>query len=623
MYEIKKGILHKDGKPVFALGQSYYPSFHPAKYPVPPEGDRIGEMRKDLAMMAQMGFNHVRFAAIGENTVQEDGSVQVNTPFVDAMVREAEKNEISSSVRLQGYAMNLRGHENVLMVDSQGNEQNPNRWFDFIRTTLHHPGMMEDNQMATTALAKHFAELPGVVAYQIYNEPHFPGPGLFDYHPLAIEAYRKYLVETGRMSAQEAETYEPPRTRKEQNPEMWAKWRMFSRDSLSRFLNESARAAKEGANKATFTCCTECQVGPCVPFRGIDMFGAAQDMDVMGYTCYVPAQGVDYYEMCLAMDLSACVARQQGKEAWCIELDSRTYIPTNIFNQNTYACVGSGVKGIVYYQWRGDAPSPATPIPNGCGLLNYDGTKTANYDNAAKMVRLLNDLSDTLVSAKRLHQGIGLLISDYAAFYADALENDQHTLSNTVHNSCISNLHTIYTDLRKYGLNVTITDSVGLQNNMEDFRILFVPKREYLLPEEDAVVRAFVEQGGIAYEMTTRIRHIQGIGMTGYNLYGKPHAVYEQFPQLEDICHLHNLTPVARSSSPFVQMQILEGEACKILCLANISCPNRPESTVVKLNIPATEAVFYTSHNEPTGIPIVNGQIHLENIADGGFLIVR
>lgn len=623
MYNIKNGILHKNGKPVFALGQSYYPSFHPAKYPVPPEGDRIGEMKKDLSMMAQMGFNHVRFAAIGEHAIQADGSIRVDTPFVDTMVREAANNDISVSVRLQGYAMNLRGHDGVLMVDSQGNEQNPNRWFDFIRTTLYHPGMMEDNQMATTALAAHFGQFPGVVAYQIYNEPHYPGPGWFDYHPMTIAAYRRYLVETGEMTEEAAESYEPPRSRKEQTPEMWAKWRLFSRDSLSIFLNESARAAKDGAEQATFTCCTECQAGPCTAFRGIDVFGASKDMDVLGYTCYVPAQGEDYFEMCFAMDLSACAARQQGKEAWCIELDSRTYIPQHIFNQNTYACVGSGVKGIVYYQWRGDAPSPATPIPNGCGLLNYDGTKTANFENAANMVRLLNHLSDTLVSTKRLHQGIGLLLSDYAALYADAVENDQHTLSTTVHNSCIRNMHTIYRDLRKQGLAVTITDVQGLKSNMDDFRILFVPKREYLLPEEDAAVRAFVDKGGVAYEMTTRTRHIQGIGLTGYNLYGKAHAIYEQFPTVEDLCVLHDLTPVACSSSPFVPMQVLEGEDHKVLCLTNISCPNRPESTTVQLNFPAKEAVYFNSHSAPVAVHIENGCVHLKDIVDGGFLVVK
>ena len=91
MYRLKKGILFKNEKKIFGLGESYYPSFHPCKFPVKPKDDRMGEMVKDLSGMAEAGFNHVRFAALGEvaynaetKTVSYDGS------FVDAMTREAE-----------------------------------------------------------------------------------------------------------------------------------------------------------------------------------------------------------------------------------------------------------------------------------------------------------------------------------------------------------------------------------------------------------------------------------------------------------------------------------------------------------------------------------------------------
>ena len=48
MYNMKNGVLHKEGKPVFCIGLSYYPSYHERKIPVPESGDRIGEMKKDL-----------------------------------------------------------------------------------------------------------------------------------------------------------------------------------------------------------------------------------------------------------------------------------------------------------------------------------------------------------------------------------------------------------------------------------------------------------------------------------------------------------------------------------------------------------------------------------------------
>ena len=83
MYRVNNSILEKDGKKVYAIGQSYYPSFHEAKYPVPPHGDRIGEMKKDLKEMAEMGFNHVRFAAIGLTKLDENGKLIIDTPLID------------------------------------------------------------------------------------------------------------------------------------------------------------------------------------------------------------------------------------------------------------------------------------------------------------------------------------------------------------------------------------------------------------------------------------------------------------------------------------------------------------------------------------------------------------
>ena len=39
MYELKNGILYKNGKATMCLGLSYYPSYHPLKFPVKPEDD--------------------------------------------------------------------------------------------------------------------------------------------------------------------------------------------------------------------------------------------------------------------------------------------------------------------------------------------------------------------------------------------------------------------------------------------------------------------------------------------------------------------------------------------------------------------------------------------------------
>ena len=171
MYEMKNGLLHIDGEPVIGLGAAYYPSFHEGKYPVPPEGDRIGEMKTDLAHMKRIGLHIVRTAALGDVRLMEDSSVAVSTPLIDAICTEAQRLGLGVSVRLQGYAMNLHGHTGYAMRNHR-DEEMVFDWAAFLRSSLFHPGMMADNAEATAAVARHFAQLPAVVAYQIYNEPH-------------------------------------------------------------------------------------------------------------------------------------------------------------------------------------------------------------------------------------------------------------------------------------------------------------------------------------------------------------------------------------------------------------------------------------------------------------------
>ena len=44
MYSMKNGILYQDGKAVFCVGLSYYPSYHEKKVPVPETCDRVAIM---------------------------------------------------------------------------------------------------------------------------------------------------------------------------------------------------------------------------------------------------------------------------------------------------------------------------------------------------------------------------------------------------------------------------------------------------------------------------------------------------------------------------------------------------------------------------------------------------
>lgn len=108
MYSMKNGILYRNENPVFCVGLSYYPSYHERKVPVPENGDRVKEMKKDLQAMKDAGFNLVRMAAIGSVGI-ENNDICIHTEFIDSILEEADKIGIATMVRLQGYSMNLSG----------------------------------------------------------------------------------------------------------------------------------------------------------------------------------------------------------------------------------------------------------------------------------------------------------------------------------------------------------------------------------------------------------------------------------------------------------------------------------------------------------------------------------
>ena len=149
MYKIKNGLLEKDGEPIYCVGVSYYASYHERKVPVPPEGDRLGEMKKDFKGMADTGFNLVRFAALGDMSYDENGEIVYKGELTDTLIKEAEKAGIATMIRLQGYTSNPSGNTDCLMVDSEGKEMNTDTWLNFIQNSLHHKGILKDNENCT------------------------------------------------------------------------------------------------------------------------------------------------------------------------------------------------------------------------------------------------------------------------------------------------------------------------------------------------------------------------------------------------------------------------------------------------------------------------------------------
>ena len=617
MYELKNGVLYQDGKPIIAMGQSYYPSFHEAKYPAPPSGDRVGLMKKDIRLMREVGFQFLRVAAIGQVRLEND-QVVVDTPFVDEMLKEAHQAGMATSVRLQGYVMNLRGYTDYLMRN-QNDEPMRLDWSAFMQSSLYHAGILQDNKDATQALARHFQTIPGVLSYQIYNEPHYPYNGLFDYHPATLAAYQAWRRDRGLPPE------DPPRRRPTENesPEPWIQWRLFNMHAMSKFLNDSAAAAKEAApDKETYTCITSAPINSGVMDAGINYFDNGEGMDQVGITSYLHQEGADYYNAALQYAMTESAAALNGKHAWDIEIDARTHMPARKGPEETYNLLGAGFKGIVYYEWRGDYADEKTPLPDNCGFIFNDGRKTEHYDRSVAMVRFVNRYSSLFAAAEKMRTGVAMLYSEYAIASADAFKSPEGE------NEFILQMKQMYRELRRSQIPADFVCARHLKENVLGVKYLFIPcKRTSLSEEEQAQIDAFEAAGGQAYFLNPKS------GMGGSVPYGwwrwnveRLNGTTSEFRsrlELEDVLEQCGIVPPVHVSSRHLQAGLLRGENYTLAVFNNIDPAHRNVAgAAVTLQTPCSRARFVSIDQDVT-LPCENGVILLPEVVEGGVLILE
>ncbi len=602
MYQQKNGILYKDGEPRIMLGTSYYPSFHKSKYPVPPDGDRLGEMVKDVHAMQAFGLNQVRLAALGELSLGEDGRVLYDGSFIDRTVAEIAEVGMTSSLRLQGYVTNLRGNRDYLMINHLG-EPMEGHWAAFMTASLFHEGINRDTDDATAALASHFAAMPGVLSLQTYNEPHYPFNGVFDYHPDTIRAYRAWCAEEGLPVA------DPPRRRPlpGEDDGDWITWRLFSMRAMGDYLTNAARLAKTVSGLEGYTCATSNLLTPTVMDGGVSYFDLAEGMDVLGITTYVHVEGADYYAATYIYDLAESAAATFGRHAWTVEADARVNMPGRKCREYVYAILGAGHKGINFYEWRGDYPGEGTPRPDNCGILHNDGRHACHYDDTREMVAFVNRHSSLFAAAERHREGLGILWSAHALAKADAARGEGH-------NAAVDESVFAYREARRLGFSVDFARAEDLSRNPLGIRVLLIPHRlEMLSPGELREIAAFVQSGGRVYHKRNNVC-FSGYTVGGYWEFGREvkeiaTSHFASNYEIADIAEENGLAPFAVCDMPSVHAATLEGEGYYIVTLVNSSAVQAPAENVrLKLRGSFRRAEWLTSEGtEPCRME--NGEI--------------
>ncbi len=572
MYKLKNGILYQNDKKVFGIGSHYYPSYHPLKVPVKESGDREGEAKRDLRLMKDAYINIVRTAAIGKVVEDGDGAT-VSFPMGDIIARECDKNDLALIVRLNGYDNTLKKRENSLMIDDNG-EPIKDCWNYFVRNCLSNDEVTFDNKKITRFGGAHFNLYPCVVGYQIYNEPAYPNLGFFDYNEHSVKAYRKWLVNKGVTTEEESSSVIPPTRRptyaEDKTP--WINWRLFHLEKLNDYLNEiAAEAKKSGDDKEVLTCMTVCPVQQGSSIRGADYFRNAEGMDIVGITVYLSPKGPTYFEHSRVLDYAESAAASQGKHLWVVECDGKINLSPHDYEVNIYSIIGSGAKGIMPYQWRGDIVVDGAPEPDGFGMLYNDGRPTEKYQSFVKMNKLLYNCSESLVNKERLNQGVAILFSESVNAYCDAAENGDNKDSWKGRESSILNAMAVYRDLKRYFVSaygVRTKDLTSL-----NIKVLFIPYSEGLSETEWSKIRAFEKNGGTVYWYN---RHLSAYQTEDIRLLF-----------IDDILAENKICPPVFTDSSCVDVKVLEDDCEYALTVVNYDERNEEKSNVkIELCLP-------------------------------------
>jgi len=483
MYKMKDGILYRDGKPTFGIGVSYYASFHPEKRTIPDDGDKIGEMIKDIHDIAKAGFNHIRTAALGSRH-WEGSRYCADTTFPDAMTDEANKNGLAVFMRLNGYSMNQRGIPDAAALNQFGEACAA----AFIHDTLNHPELMRDTDQATVQLARHFAEFDNIIGFQLFNEPTIQAwntdpPFFFDYNPYAIAAFRVWLVEKGYFDCETAKTVEVPTEYPvpAEKKRLFRLFRQFGVENTSSMLCRLNAAVREALpDTLCFTNCVAVPFSSPVSGCEADCF-AISDMDMIGFDLYEEVRGMEYYHSMRLLDICENAAFLSGKTAWLPEMCCRTHMRIDDYEREAYAAIGTGYKGITYYLWRADLGGPEIQLG---GMIWNDRRKTEKFEEAVKFNAMLEREGEKIVNAQRVRDGAAILYSIHgAAMCEDSDEDGQNKWYRLMYDR--------YTELMQNGITPVFVPADKLESAPFPIRILFVPTLSVLDAAEKTQVESF------------------------------------------------------------------------------------------------------------------------------------
>ena len=171
------------------------------------------------------------------------------------------------------------------------------------------------------------------------------------------------------------------------------------------------------------------------------------------------------------------------------------------FRYKVMSAIGGGARGLLFWQYRAERLGNENDL---AGLVNLDGSFKPVSHECARLGRELTRHADFLMRARVVCDRIGI-VYDLESDMINRIENtgsgpgDFQLRRNPAEGSYLykDNLwgvHALFCDLK---LTPELVDSRLLDERLERFDVLYLPEWFMLTPEKAALLRKFVERGGL------------------------------------------------------------------------------------------------------------------------------
>ncbi|WP_440009457.1 beta-galactosidase [Halomicrococcus sp. SG-WS-1] len=499
---------------MFAYGAQYY------RPPNPPSD----VWADDLEQMADLGFNTVKLWAMWNHTHPAEDEFDFSE--LDELVEIARENGLRVAVSLilenaphwlaERYPAARYEDQNGLKVDLRARPNTPGGGWPGL--CLNHPGVREEAERYTRALAGHFSDEDAVASYTTWDEAffepnlHFPDKR-FCYCDACTDEFRQWLRdrygdldglndgwETRHTDWQQVE---PPAFHG--GYPRFLDWLRFRLDSHQRHMQWRADALDDADDTAIVRAHGISGNLGDLPHRFNDDWRSATTVDEWGTTTF-PHWGPDHPDITtdarrqtvdhhLMLDVARGAA--QGRSFWQTELQGGHVRSGNsvdpmgltrgpspdresvgLWNWNALA---GGASGVMYWQYRPELLGHESP---GFGLVRRDGSTTERTDVAAEFANLV-DRHPVLEAATPVRGDVAIGVLPEGPLFNYVAEKDTDQFASAVRGTYRALWNTDYrVDFAK-------------PHQFDDYGVVFLPFP--LLLSHDTVdhVESYVSGGGM------------------------------------------------------------------------------------------------------------------------------